>query len=272
MSKFANLLPRLVAAVLGAALIMTSLLLGKWFYLGIFFFIHLFCLLEFYQILASKGFKPMTIAGSVSGSALFVLSFLVEADIVPADYYVLLFPLFSLVFLVKLYDKKAPQPFVGIALYYLGIIYVSVPFFFLNRLIFFSGDYSYQVIIGFLLLTWADDVGAYFAGSLFGRTKLFERISPKKSWEGFAGGAALSLLFAWGLTQLFHDLQPWQWMVFGLMVVLAGTYGDLIESMFKRTMSIKDSGHSIPGHGGFLDRFDSMIYSVPFISLLLTLF
>ena len=158
------------------------------------------------------------------------------------------------------------------AIFYLGLLYISVPFYFLNRLIFLNGAYSYEVIIGLLLLIWADDVGAYFSGSFFGKTKLFSRISPKKSWEGVAGGAALALLIAWGLTFIFKDLAPWQWALFAVTVVIAGTYGDLIESMLKRTLSIKDSGDAIPGHGGFLDRFDSLIYSVPFISLLLSLF
>ncbi|MEM9327524.1 MAG: phosphatidate cytidylyltransferase, partial [Bacteroidota bacterium] len=265
MSKFSNLLPRLVAAVIGAALIMTSLILGQWFYFGIFFFIHLFCLIEFYRMLAHHGYKPMLVLGTIAGSLLFVLSFLIESDLLSSEYYVLLFPIYSLVFLVKLYDKQDKAPFQSIAVFYLGLLYISVPFYFLNRLVFLTGEYSYQIIVGFLFLIWADDTGAYFSGSLFGKRKLFERISPKKSWEGLIGGAALSLLFAWALTHLFHDLQPWQWFIFGVLVVVAGTYGDLIESMLKRTMAIKDSGHSIPGHGGFLDRFDSLIYSVPFI-------
>jgi phosphatidate cytidylyltransferase len=107
---------------------------------------------------------------------------------------------------------------------------------------------------------------------LFGKRKLFERISPKKSWEGFFGGAFLALVFAVGLAQYLHSLTLTQWIVTGVIIVVGGTFGDLVESLLKRSIEIKDSGDSIPGHGGFLDRFDGLLISAPFIVAYLEIF
>ena len=149
---------------------------------------------------------------------------------------------------------------------------MALPFAILNHAVFISDKYSYPGGGGLLFTIWASDVGAYFAGSMFGKTKLFERISPKKSWEGSIGGAILSGGFAYLNSLVLTDLALWQWLTISAIVVIVGTYGDLVESLFKRTMAIKDSGKSIPGHGGFLDRFDSLILSIPFIIVFLELF
>ena len=105
-----------------------------------------------------------------------------------------------------------------------------------------------------------------------GKRKLFERISPKKSWEGFFGGAALALIFAYGLSLFFHTLSVQQWMIVGIIIVVAGTFGDLVESLLKRSIEIKDSGTILPGHGGFLDRFDGLFIAAPFIVAYLEIF
>lgn len=272
MSKFSNLVPRLIAAILGAAGIITSLVLGPWFYFSIFLFINICTLWEFYRLLRMQQYIPLRALGVVVGAILFILTFLIESDMVSVKYYFILFPLASLVFLFKLYKKTDKTPFLNIGFYYLGLIYVSLPFALLNRAVYHGGEYGYQIVIGLLLTIWASDTGAYFAGSLFGKTKLFERISPKKSWEGSLGGALLSAAMAYGISHFFTDLPLWKWLGMVVIVVIVGTYGDLIESLFKRTMSIKDSGQSIPGHGGFLDRFDSLILSMPFIILFLEVF
>ena len=127
-------------------------------------------------------------------------------------------------------------------------------------------------MLGCLLILWANDTGAYFAGIRFGKTKLFERISPKKSWEGAFGGAVLGLIFAYLLSGYFTSLAVWQWMCIGLIIVICGDYGDLIESQLKRSIEIKDSGNALPGHGGFLDRFDGLLISAPFIVAFLEIF
>ncbi|EJF08600.1 CDP-archaeol synthase [Pontibacter sp. BAB1700] len=116
-----------------------------------------------------------------------------------------------------------------------------------------------------MLLIWSSDTGAYIAGKNFGRNKLFERISPGKTWEGWAGGAILTVLVGWLLSMFFHDLELYQWIGVAIIVSVFGVLGDLVESLLKRSLGVKDSGTLLPGHGGILDRFDSLILAVPFI-------
>jgi phosphatidate cytidylyltransferase len=126
--------------------------------------------------------------------------------------------------------------------------------------------------MGFFILLWTSDTGAYLAGKNFGRTKLFERISPKKTVEGSLGGLILSLGVAYGISFWFDDVTRIDWMVIALLIVVFGTFGDLFESLLKRNLMIKDSGTLLPGHGGVLDRFDGLFLAVPavFFYLLLT--
>ena len=159
----------------------------------------------------------------------------------------------------------------NIAYTFLGIIYVALPFALICVLSMVLGRYSWQIVLGCLFLLWASDTGAYFAGTNFGKTKLFERVSPKKSWEGSIGGFILAMFIAYILSIYFEDIEGWKWYVIGAIIVIAGTYGDLVESLFKRSIKIKDSGSVIPGHGGFLDRFDGLLLSVPFIIAFLKL-
>ena len=120
---------------------------------------------------------------------------------------------------------------------------------------------------GVFLLLWASDTGAYFAGKVLGSRKLFERISPKKTWEGFVGGGVLAFLMALTLSHFMGGILLWQWLVLAGILVVMGSYGDLVESLFKRSLQIKDSGSGLPGHGGFLDRFDGLLVSAPFIAI-----
>jgi phosphatidate cytidylyltransferase len=202
---------------------------------------------------------------------IFILSFLIEKDLLDQKFYFIVFPSIALIFLIKLY-KKEKKPFTNIAYTLLGIIYVGLPFALLNISVYAGGDYNYQIIIGILLLLWASDTGGYIAGVLFGRTKLFKSVSPKKSWEGMVGSIILALFIATFLDNYFNVINWIQWYIVAIIMVVAGTYGDLVESLFKRSIEIKDSGTSLPGHGGFLDRFDGLFISIPFIVLLLKLF
>jgi phosphatidate cytidylyltransferase len=229
-------------------------------------------LLEFYKLVGLDGTVPQKAFGTLCGILVFCLSFLIEAEHISYRYYFLVFPLISCVYVIKLYKKFERKPFVNIAFTFLGIFYVAVPFALLNIAAFENGEYNYEIIFGCLFILWASDTGAYFAGTRFGKRKLFERISPKKSWEGFAGGAILALIFAFGLSRYFHSLTLVQWLIVGVIIIVGGTFGDLVESLLKRSIEIKDSGDSLPGHGGFLDRFDGLLISAPFIVAFLEIF
>ncbi|WKZ59263.1 MAG: phosphatidate cytidylyltransferase [Cyclobacteriaceae bacterium] len=272
LSRYNNLTQRLITAVFGAAAIIAGVAYGEWTYFAVFLFICFFSLLEFYKLAGLDGLIPLKTLGTLSGVVIYALSFFVERGNISSRYYLLLFPLISLAYMIKLYKKTELKPFTNIAYTFLGIFYIAVPFALLNHAAFDDGYYNYEIILGSFLILWASDTGAYFAGTLFGKHKLFERISPKKSWEGFWGGAALAMAMTYGLSLYFQSLSVVNWMIVALLIIIGGTFGDLVESLLKRSMAIKDSGDSLPGHGGFLDRFDGLFISAPFIVAYLELF
>lgn len=168
-------------------------------------------------------------------------------------------------FIRELYMKQ-PDPISNWAYSLLSQLYVALPFALLNLLAFFSVDnqhvvYSWGVPLALFIFLWSNDTGAYCSGMLLGRHKLFPRISPKKSWEGSIGGALLTVAVA-ALIAPWIGLERYACMGLGLTVVVFGTWGDLVESLLKRNLGIKDSGNILPGHGGILDRFDSSLMAI----------
>lgn len=182
--------------------------------------------------------------------------------------------LITLVYLLvaELYLKQ-PDPIADWAYTMLSQMYIALPFSLLNALAFNATPegivvYNPLLPLAVFVFLWMNDTGAYCVGSLIGRHKLFPRVSPGKSWEGSIGGGLVVMGVA-GLVATYVDngTQPmltiWQWLGLGLTVVVCGTWGDLVESLFKRTLGIKDSGNILPGHGGMLDRFDSSLLAIP---------
>jgi CDP-diglyceride synthetase len=177
--------------------------------------------------------------------------------------------LFLIIYLIisELYLQK-PNPVNNMAYSTLAQLYIGLPFALLNVLAFQVDNtgtvsYNYALPLSIFIFIWLNDTGAYCFGTLFGKHRLFERISPKKSWEGFIGGAVITLITGFVLGRFFPFLSSIEWAGLGLVVSIFGTWGDLVESMIKRHMGIKDSGTFFPGHGGILDRFDSLLIAVP---------
>ncbi|MBB6327106.1 phosphatidate cytidylyltransferase [Algoriphagus iocasae] len=272
-NNYSNLGQRAITAFFGAIVVVGGSIYSDWTYFIIFAVILGFSQMEFYKLSGLDGMLPLKSFGTFLGLMIFTLTFLIEKEQFRNEYLYLMFPLVSLTFFIKLYRKTDKKPFTGVAFTYLGIFYVAVPFSLLNLAV-FSVDqvYHFEILIGCLLILWASDTGAYFAGTKFGKTKLFERVSPKKSWEGFLGGAFSAIAVAFVLARYFHVIEDWKWLVIAGIIIVAGTYGDLIESLFKRSIEIKDSGQILPGHGGFMDRFDGLLLSAPFITAFLKIF
>lgn len=170
--------------------------------------------------------------------------------------------------ITELYLKKK-NPTGNWAYSMLSQLYVALPFALLNVLAFQNspetGSVTYNPVLplSIFVFIWLSDTGAYCVGSLIGKHRLFERISPKKSWEGSIGGGIFSIASSLGFAHFFPFMPGWQWVGLAIVVVIFGTWGDLTESLMKRQLGIKDSGNILPGHGGMLDRFDSALMAIP---------
>jgi phosphatidate cytidylyltransferase len=165
--------------------------------------------------------------------------------------------------------KKKENPIAYIAYVLFGQCYIALPVTLLNLVVFRNfdiqtnqPDYHWSLILSLFIFLWVNDTAAYLVGICFGKHKLFERISPKKTWEGFWGGLFFTILSALVFAHFDKDMSIYHWLGLSVAVVVFGTFGDLTESLIKRTLNVKDAGKSLPGHGGFLDRFDSLLLAV----------
>jgi len=261
-----NLTQRILTAAAGAALVIGAIASSEITFLLLLLLIVVLGLLEFYRLAGGADARPDKVLGLATGILVFLP--LVFNQLFHTGYngMVLLIVLPYIFFIKELYSG-APHPFTNVAYTVLGLVYVVAPLFMLYLLAFSgtSDAYEPRIILGYLFLLWASDTGAYFAGRALGRHKLFERHSPKKTWEGSAGGTVLALAVAFVLARYYTVLPLTDWLAMAVIIVVTGTWGDLVESMFKRSIRIKDSGSLLPGHGGVLDRFDGLLVSVPFV-------
>ena len=228
---------------------------------------------EFYELARQRGAEPQRLIGLVSGLMFLLLNFAFISDdiqILGAQKNLFVsglafwFLLLPLMFFCELWRKKE-NPAANIGTTLMGVVYVAVPFSLVCYFpIIATEEWNPWVMIGYIFIVWANDVFAYLVGMTFGKHHLFERISPKKSWEGFFGGVIGA--FAMGLL-IGHvlDMNIYLWGGLAVVVSVTAVLGDLVESMFKRAAEVKDSGDLIPGHGGVLDRFDAMLLSAPFV-------
>lgn len=205
-----------------------------------------------------------------------VLAFLIIAAFMATDLpiqYLAIIPvsLFGL-FILELHSKSE-TPIVNIALNLSAFVYIGIPFSMLNFIVYNEkGVYISSTLLGILILVWVYDSAAYLIGSQFGRTKLFPRISPNKTWEGSIGGLLVLTALGFSLGYIFDGLSPLEWAVSSWLIAYFSANGDLVQSLMKRNLGIKDSGNILPGHGGFLDRFDAFIFVIPFIAFYILCF
>jgi phosphatidate cytidylyltransferase len=237
---------------------------------------------EYFSMIKATGVKPQAAAGILTGSAVYILSVLISSGIAKPVWFLILIPLTTGIMIIELY-RREERPFDSLAHTFFPVLYTAIPFSMLPfsafghtglQPIISHGNlvFSPGIVVGFFILLWVNDSGAYLAGVSFGKHRLMERISPKKSWEGFIGGFILTLVAAWFLSGWLGVVDRTGWIIISVIISVAGTYGDLVESMLKRSTGVKDSGKIMPGHGGFLDRFDSTIISFPLVFLYIALF
>ncbi len=259
---------RTIWGILFVAVLAGSIILGAFTFGVLFVTISAYVLHEFYSLCREAGYSPQIYPGLILGQLIFLLSFLIARHTISYEPYSYLLLLMYMIPVYEIFRKK-DHPLANIALTIFGNIYITIPFSLLNFLVFSQKDgittYNYQILISLFVFVWASDSGAYIFGVRFGHRRLMERISPKKSWEGLIGGAFTSVIAAWLLTKIFPQYHFLFMASSALVVVVAGTLGDLVESMIKRSIGVKDSGKFLPGHGGLLDRFDSILLASPII-------
>lgn len=268
-----NLISRVLTGIVFVSVILACIIVGEYTYALIFCLVEVLALSEFYKLIEkSTNIKISKLYNIIGGVLLFAGSFLyfsgtVSLGVVFAPYMCYLIFLF----ISELYLKKE-DPILALAYSALGQIYLAIPFASLNYVVFSYGQsYHYVYILALLVMIWVNDSFAYLSGVSFGKHRMFERISPKKSWEGFAGGAICTIIASIIFSNYYPGLSITSWVIFALIVVVFGTLGDLTESLMKRTLKVKDSGNILPGHGGILDRFDSLIMATPALAIYLSI-
>jgi phosphatidate cytidylyltransferase len=273
-----GLLQRGITAVFFVIVMVGGLFAGPYVFILLFALITALCLWEYLGMtLETEEIQTMhlrKITGLILGMLPYILVSAVHLEWVDGtnDFIyrscIITFPVLFLLFLFELFAASS-KPFTQVATILLGVLYVGIPYALLVCIAYRTGSFDTSVILGMLLLTWANDTGAYLIGSKIGKTPLLPRISPKKTWEGTLGGIAFGLFVAYLLSLFLPALTLKEWLILGVIVVIFGSLGDLVESMLKRSKGVKDSGTLLPGHGGFLDRFDAFFFLLPFAAVYL---
>lgn len=272
-----NLITRGIAGIVYVAVILFGVLCGEYAFVSVFALFLAVALFEFYRMTEKEGAK--VVGGKwyniLSGVLIFSTAFLYLADICThALPFLAIGYLLSLFVAAVLTNRK--NIFRSTAYAVLGQVYITLPLCILMLISYkhqtLTPDYHPVFALAIFVLIWVNDTFAYLVGSLLGKHKLIERISPKKTIEGFAGGVLFSMIAAIALAHFFPVYPLGFWIGFGANAAIFGTLGDLFESLIKRTYEVKDSGNIIPGHGGVLDRIDSLLFVIPAIYLYLLLF
>lgn len=273
--RMKDLSVRTLSGIALAALVVGATLWSKWSFGALMFFVVIGGTAEFYRLCRRCGIAPMEGMGIVSAAGLFLLNFNVfmqfggsgvQPSTGAAVFGTILFLLLMVptAFVCELWRKSA-TPIANVAATFMGVLYVALPVSLLIYvpLLFASGEWQPWIMLCYIFIIWVNDVFAYLVGVCFGRHRMCSRISPKKSWEGFFGGVTASVIAGVVCGYLLGgDMVVWG--VLALIVSVTGVAGDFVESLFKRSAGVKDSGAIMPGHGGFLDRFDAMLISAPY--------
>jgi phosphatidate cytidylyltransferase len=263
-----NLGLRFLTGIAGATAITFLLWWHPWSLAILLFLLAMFTLYEFTHIvrgLREDNDKKTHVLGNLfAGAITYWLLVVCAMGLLDLTWLTLILPLIALFFILELYQQRS-NPFQHIGLQLIGLLYVVLPFALLAIIATSNGNFKPLLAMGIMYIVWSDNIFAYFAGRFLGKHKLFERISPKKTWEGFVGGFIMAIVCAYIFSLYDAELSTLEWLFMGAIISVTGTFGDLVESLFKRNLHLKDSSHVLPGHGGFLDRFDALMLAMPFV-------
>ena len=272
-----NLIIRALTGIIFVVVLISAIYIHPIFFLILFCIITGLTLWEFGGLV--KHYENANLQRTVNvlgGVYLFIATFVYANGLTDGKIFLPYLLFIMLTMIAELY-YKAPNPINNWAFTLFAQVYCAGSFSILNFIGAEPGtpgvmSYTPLFIMAIFIFVWLDDTGAYLVGSLIGKHKLFERISPKKSWEGFFGGLILSLASSQAFAWFAPEINRMNWLGLAATVVLFGTWGDLIESLLKRTLGVKDSGNVLPGHGGMLDRLDSVMLAVPASYIYIELF
>ena len=258
-----TLLIRSLSGLVYVSLIVSAIIIGGAYFMVVFGLLVGLTLFEFHRLTGKQGsVDALQILSAIFGVILFVVASRISMF---SPFFLLVFLLgFVVCCIVELF-RNTPARTDNIAYFLLGQVYITMPICLMYEIL----SYNHIILLALFVIIWASDTFAYLAGSLFGKHKLSPSISPNKSWEGVVGGLIGALLTALVFYLTVSDPTACEisvsfirWLIFAVVIVVFGTLGDLLESLLKRTVGVKDSGHIMPGHGGLLDRLDSVIFAV----------
>lgn len=264
-----NLVKRTIFGAVYVLIMLGGTLIHPFAFAVVFAAILFFTQFEFYAVIEQAGHKPSKWVGTISGVVFFLLSFLLSIGLLPKAFGFTFIAIIVFMFIFELFSSRQ-NTLENSGLSVLGFIYIAGPFSLMNFVVHASvtgqhNSFYPWVLAGIFFILWINDSFAYLIGSAIGKHKMCEKISPKKSWEGLIGGAVFAIIMGIINAVLFQEISMISWIVIALLTVVFGTLGDLFQSKIKREIGVKDSGNILPGHGGFLDRLDSLLFAIPII-------
>jgi phosphatidate cytidylyltransferase len=267
-----NLLQRTLTGGIFGIMVYGSLFAGPVTFFLFYMVVLVLALLEFYNHKGNTGLRVQKFAALAWGILLFTFTYGYAAGLLPLKWLSVLLVFPPLMMIRELY-RRQENSFYALAAGFYGIIYIAVPMSLLNFLVFPGGlhnGYYPGLLAGVLILIMINDTAGFLVGVPFGRNRLFQSISPKKSWEGTFGGVFFVILAGFLMNRIFPAVDRWEWVIIAVLTAVSGIFGDLAESQLKRRLGIKDSGKLLPGHGGILDRIDAWLFVIPVVWVFIT--
>jgi len=264
-----NVIQRTFTGIVFTSLIVFSLILHPLFFAGISLLINVFGLLEFKNI-GNKLSLKTSLLWIVLNNIIFLITVIFIYLQIPGGFVIPVLLLLVMLLILPIYQKTG-DPLSTIQFSLFGSLYITIPLIILNLIQQFSLTEGIPYTLALFVIIWTNDTFAYLSGMAFGKHRLFEKISPKKSWEGFIGGLIMGVIAALVFNYFFPETGVITWILFAVLSCIASVFGDFVESLIKRKANMKDSGTILPGHGGILDRIDSLLLASPVIYIYLFL-